>query len=917
MITDRGVRGGVVGLDLRHRGDPADAPDALHGEVGDALARTGRSEVRRFLVLDDATELVAHQLLYERLYAYGPAQVLCLAQGGGEERALRRPYALTPPTAGVLWIPDPFAGAGGRDGGPVPHPEETDDALRPLVELLADVALFDTVLGEVGGLPHSVAVPAVQVLEHDLTEEARTRAWRQALENLAGQDIPPPALVGERLPGQRSGGYGSRTGAGSGAPDSGAADSVPAALARFLGDAPVGPVAEGSCLAPGGPAEAARLACDRALRDAEDGYEQVRRPAALVAPRPRVTDLPERLETVGETLGRYRDTVAGALSDGGGDRLRPEQRTRLLKRGIRLPELPEAPRADVGPGLRTYTERLLAHGLPLRSVAARLGALSDLSAPAGSAARLARLDEICSGRRVIETAVPPPFVVRGSLIAHTAPVALLACAAGLWPLFGWVLGPLVGFAAAVLTLLMMRRRPSRTHDGRLDGGGSTRSGSRLVAGLAGGLCGALAGQWLAPPLWAGAAGLVVGVAGLGVLVTREWTVSVDQWWRETGSASAARALAGIDALLAETVVHDWLFAEARYHCSDGARAVALMVRDLAETVEEHLASAQGRGARRAAGAHRTAHAAEREPGHRPGTAASGTFERADPGESPADSWSWDSWGESTAPAAADLASGSAFTGRATAEDGRTDAWTDPWTGRRPDIGAGAGTGHRDPRGTGTESELPLEYLPAGDPWSGPPADPPWLDREWGDGGPALLDTLLTDLGHGVRALLAGRWAAVERDPVAAGRVSLRGPLGDVLDEEYTVLLRDGATSAPHFAQDPETRPGAAELLGVAADRAARLVAAADGTDDTVALCAAEDRRLLSKDRTAIRRIGFAPEALRRSTDQEAGQDSGAGPGTGGEEIVWTPGGRHAGVLRLIPLRAEIVRTVRAEQGEAP
>ncbi|MFJ2171498.1 hypothetical protein ACIOHE_01105 [Streptomyces sp. NPDC087851] len=861
MITDR-LQAGVVCLDLRHRGDPADAPAALHGEVGDALARTRQSDVRRFLVLDDAAELVAHQLLYERLYAYGPAQVLCLAQGGGGDRALRRPHALSPPSAGVLWIPDVFAGAGGRDGGPVPSPGETDEALRPLVELLADASLFDTVLGELGEVLHSVAVPAAQVLEHDLTEEARTRTWRRTLENLAGQDIPAPVLVTD----------GSRSGAG---------DSVPAELARFLGDVPAGTLADGSCLVPGGPAEEARRDGDRALRDAEDGYEQVRRPASLFTPRARAVDLPERLEALSEALGSYRDTIAGALSDGGGDRLRPEQRGRLLKRGIRLPELPEAPRAEVGPGLRTYTERLLAYGLPLRSVAARLGALSDLSAPAGSAARLARLDEICPGRRVAELAVPPPFTVRGSPFAHAAPVFLLAFVAGLWPLLGWALGPLTGFAAAALTLLMVRRRPSRSYDGRLDGGGSTRSGLRLIAGLVGGAGGALTGQLLDLPLWAGAAGLGVALIALGLLVARDWTDAVDLWWRETEAEFAADALSAVDGLLTETVLHDWLFADARYQCSDGARAVSLMVRGLAETVEERLMTAAAPSAARG-GADRAASRPSYPTTHHPTTqnptthhpTTEGAFGQDGPAHHPGDAWNWDSWGDSSA----------------------DDGWSGSVAGTEP-------------------AAAPLEYDLPEDPWHpAAPADPPWLEREWGDGGPALVDTLLADLAHGVRGILAGRWAAVERDPAEAGRVSLRRPLLDVLDEEHSVLLRDGGTSAPHFARDPELRPGAAELLGVEADHAARLIATADEEDEVVPLCAAEDRRMLSRDPTGIRRVGFAPEAMRRGTEQDPAHDGGAGAG---EDVVWTPGGRHAGVLRLVPLRGEIVRTVRAEQRDAP
>lgn len=890
MIWDHRHSTGVVCLDLRHRGDPAAERDDLTDVVTEALARTRASEARRFLVLDDATELAAHQLLYERLYSYGPARLLCLAVDGQDEGKLLRPLALGPPTAGVLWIPEAFAGAGpgvgagpgaGLGAGPGPGSHEghapraseaeTDEALRPLVELLAESSVFDAVLGELKHVLHGVAVPAVRVLEHDLTEEARTRAWRQALEQLIGQEISTPALVTEGSPG---------AGSGSG-------DAVPAQLAPLIGHALPRSLEGRSWLVPGGPAEKRQRDCDRALRDAEEGYEQVRRATGLFRPRSRSVDLPERLERLADELGDHRDTIAGALSDGGGDRLRPEQRARLLKRGIDLPEIPEASRGTVGPGLRTYTERLIAYGLPLRSVAARLGALSDLSAPAGSAARLARLDEICSPRRLRELASPVRFALKGSLFVHAAPVFLLALVAGLWPVLGWALGPLTGLAAAGATLFMLRRRPNRSYDGRLDGGGSTPSGVRLLAGLTGGVLGGLAGQLLGLPPWAGATALCVALAALVLLVLRDWTAAVDLWWSRTDGEWAARALADIDDLLAETAVHDWLFADARYHCSDGARAVARLVRNLAETAEERLGAAvpEGIGAWESEAAVPAAGPVGGEPW--------------DAGRSEAEPWSWETWGDTAA--------------------------DDDWAGSMTPAESTRAAPEPEPAGDEArwyESTAPpeqtataLEYDVTAGSWpSAPPADPPWLERERGDGGPALAGTLLGDLADGVSGILATRWATVESNPAEAGRASLRAPMTEVLEEEHAGLLRNGATSPPRFARDPGQRPGAAELLGVSADRVGQLLGPDGGADadEAVPLCAAGHRRMLSKDPAAIRQIRFAPEAMRRGTEADLPQD---GWHATGEDVVWTPGGRHAGVLRLVPLRGEIVLTVRGDQGE--
>ncbi|KNE82449.1 MULTISPECIES: hypothetical protein [Streptomyces] len=869
----------VVRVDLGHRGGRPQTPVALEARVREALARTPAAGTRCFLVLDDAPDLMDHQVHYERLYSHGPAEVLCLAYGGADSRELLLPHVLR--AAGVLWIPDAFAGADGTEPGPgegrggggarrgdgpgsrsgKPGPEAVDEALRPMVELLSELSVFRAVLGGIAEVPHGVAVPAARVLEHDLTEEAKARAWRQALEELTGQDVPPPALVVE------------------GAPGSDAGPAVPAALGHLIGAAVPRALAGRNWLVPGGRAETRRLACERALRDAEDGYEQVRGPAGLFGRRGRTVDLPERLADLADALGAYRGCVAEALSEGGGDRLSAEQRSGLLQRGIDLPELPEASRSAVGPGLRAYTERLIAAGLPLRSVAARLGALSDRSAPAGSAARLARLDDICPERMSGELASPLPFGPDGPAFAHAAPVLLLAFTAGLWPGPGWVAGPLTGLLLALLTLLMLRRRPNRSPARPLDGGGSTRSGLRLVAGLAGGAAGGLAGTLLAPPVWAGAAALGLAVTGSVALVLRDWTAAVDDWWDRTDVRSAARSLHGIDGLLAETAVQDWLFADARYHCSDGARAVALLVRGLADTAEECLAAedAGAAGARGSAGAN--------------GMAASAVSSGADAGTAD-DPWNWVSWGDGDGHSHGDGNShgvgGDGHGGGPPRDGGPPTGRTAPWDG-----GAAADT------------------LP-----SGAPADPPWLERERGDGGPALVPTLLGDLAGGATRILATRWAAVERDPAEAGRGSVRRPMAELLEEERAGLRRDGATSPPVSSagpgERPEERPGAAELLGVSSDRAGRLLGPDGGADEVVPLCSAEHRRMLSREPTAVRGVRFAPEAMRRGAEPDLPRD---GWHAAGEDIVWTPGGRHAGVLCLVPLRAEIVRTVRAEEGE--
>ncbi|BAU86697.1 hypothetical protein SLA_5828 [Streptomyces laurentii] len=132
----------------------------------------------------------------------------------------------------------------------------------------------------------------------------------------------------------------------------------------------------------------------------------------------------------------------------------------------------------------------------------------------------------------------------------------------------------------------------------------------------------------------------------------------------------------------------------------------------------------------------------------------------------------------------------------------------------------------------------------------------------------------------------------------------------LLDETRTRLEWDAAASPPAGRED-RGRPDAARLTGVAPDGVTRLLAADDDRDATVPLCGPEHLRLLSQDPGAVRRVRFVPETMRRGT---TGDDIWR---HGTEDVVWTDAGRHAGVLRLVPLRADVVRTIRAEEDAAP
>ncbi|MFE7601208.1 hypothetical protein [Streptomyces sp. NPDC057494] len=851
VLPERPLPGHAVCIDLRV---PAEGPYDLDADVRAALDVPQPGGERRFLVVDEADRLVAHQLLYERLSSYGPAHVVCLAVGARGGRTLSRSLTLRPPAAGVLWLFDST-----EDGVP------GEAVLRPLVDVLSTPEVFDAVLRALGEVVHGVAVPAVRVLEHDLTDEARARAWRQAVEGLAGPEVPAGNV---------------------------SADQVPGALALLLDERVPRSLSGHRWLPPHGRAGAALAACDEAVGEAVEGYHRVRGPAGLLTGAGRDVDLPADVERVTVELERFRTAVADAFGAAGGTRPTAEHRGMLRDRGVELPELPrEISRAGIVPALRDLTHDLIGKGLPLRSVSARLSALSARTAPVGSAARLARLDAICGPERLRRLGARYPFTAGGSRPAAFAVTGLLALLAGVWPLLGWALGPAVGVLAAGLAHLMLRRRPNRSPDGRIDGGGATGAAPRLFGGLLGGLVGAGLGQVLGLPVWVGAVAAAVSVAGVVLLALRDWSRAVDDWWALADPEEAWRILGEIQDLVVTTAVHDWLFAEVRHHCSAGAGAVAGLLRDLADTADAH-------------GTPQAARKAERpEAGPPPA------------GDAGAASWSWEDWRDD-ADDWGDAADSWGEGADAWADGAGDDPW--PGTGGRPPA---SGPAAQEPAPTPSSADGPP---PVSAPGSLPA--PGWLERRYGDGGPALVDTLVGDLVAGTVLILDRCWAGIERDPGALARAGHERRLAELLDETRLRLERDVAASPPPRYEglgDPDAltslaaftdrsvRPDAARLTGVAADAVARLLLTEDDPGRTVALCGPEHLRLLSHDPLAARQVRFVPEAMRRGA---AGDDIWRGTA---EDVVWTGAGRHAGILRLVPLRADVVHTVRAEEaGEA-
>ncbi|MCX4984111.1 hypothetical protein [Streptomyces sp. NBC_00572] len=846
VLPERPLPGHAVCLDLRTAG--AYDLDAVVRAALDAPQPGGE---RRFLVLDEADRLVAHQLLYERLSSYGPAHIVCLAVGVRGERTLSRTLTLRPPAAGVLWVFDTA-----EDGVP------GEAVLRPLVDVLSTPEVFDAVLRALGEVVHGVAVPAVRVLEHDLTDEARARAWRQSVEGLTGPDVPAGTVSAEQVPG---------------------------ALALLLDEGVPRSLSDHRWLPAQGRAGLRLAACEEAVGDAVDGYQRIRGAAGLLTGVGRTVDLPGDIERVTGELERFRATVADAFAAAGGSRLTVEHRGVLRDRGIELPEMPrEISRTGIVPALRDHTHELIGKGLPLRSVAARLAALSARTAPVGSAARLARLDAICGPERLRRLGGRYPFTAGGSRPVAFAVTGALALLAGVWPVLGWVLGPAAGVLATGLAHLMLRRRPNRSPDGRIDGGGATGAAPRLFGGVLGGLVGAGLGQFLGLPLWAGAVALTVSLMAIVLLALRDWSRAVDDWWARADPEEAWRILREVQNLVVTTAVHDWLFAEVRHHCSAGAGAVARLLRGLADTAEAH-------------GQRTSSLPPDGPPEERFRTESAVPPDQ----DGAAPSWSWDEW------------------------EGEDDLWPDmdeePAPPGRQPTPPPSGSPYASGR-SGPFERDPAVSFGGVSAVSGPVPAPAWLERRYGDGGPLLVDTLVGDLVAGTLLILDRCWAGVERDPGAMAPGVHEQRIVELLDDTRLRLERDVAASPPPRTEglrepdalsglvaltDRTDRPDAARLTGVAPDAVARLLLADDDPGRTVALCGPEHLRLLSHDPIAARQVRFVPEAMRRGA---AGDDVWRGTA---EDVVWTGAGRHAGILRLVPLRADVVHTVRAEEAGEP
>ncbi|WP_406287901.1 hypothetical protein [Embleya sp. NBC_00896] len=175
----------------------------------------------------------------------------------------------------------------------------------------------------------------------------------------------------------------------------------------------------------------------------------------------------------------------------------------------------------------------------------------------------------------------------------------------------------------------------------------------------------------------------------------------------------------------------------------------------------------------------------------------------------------------------------------------------------------------------------------------PPSTPPPQGA-----GASLYDTVLSDVVDGLHAAFEPLWPLLERDPAEASRHGVESELRPILHAYADHLAHNGVQAAPPFARRRQDRPHVGDAVGGDAERIAELLAHPPDRP-MLQLCAADQLILLDHAPTNARSVRFAPRGVRPAV-REALRERRADHVID-HELVWTGGGRLAGVLRLMPL----------------
>ncbi|WP_427168366.1 hypothetical protein ACQF4J_44465 [Streptomyces sp. C1-1] len=876
MSRTTGAAHAVIVLDLRSGAHTLASPGALRAAVQEQLRTEGLPEPGnghyRFLLLDTPRGLLDHHSLYEMILGYGTrAWLLGLVVGdlpdaedaltaARDEIGGRSTAAPDAPSAYRRRLVRPAALHGPDAGllwaGDLRAARTAGDPVRPddpeALAVLVDLlrGLFDETLEALARFPEAVAVPGVHVLEHDLSGAARARAWREALTRFAG---------------------GHYTGAQRAGDDDTSRVELPKPVDELAAGRPAGPVP--AHRTSGGAADRAYTGCSSALDEAYAGWAQLSGFGGLLLGAGRRA-CEAALDSASHGLSGYRALVLRALNDGapGAAAATPESTLLLTELGVRVPPYAGS-REAVGDGLQRLAERMLGERLTLRSVAERFAALSEQVAPAPSAGLLIEADHRCPPELPQSVSAEQRFGVATISFGQLAGAGAAGALAGLytWP----------GTLAALVILAVLAGGGLLTrahHPGRADSGSMPIGvAAQAVALAVGAACGHLVTRVGLVPSWAALCGALFGLGLACVLVLVRWRRAVDTWWELTGADDARRALDGLDALLADAVFRQRWAAEERRYCADAARMVAGVLRGAALSAEELDGRPEESERATADGGWREADRAEPTPG--PAADFPDARERPD-------------WMPAPDP----------YSRTSTAE------------GPERETGPTIGPQRTAPGRT-------AKRVPSSDALLG--AGPRWLDREAGEGGPHLVDTLVDDLTDTLVHALDLYWGVVSRGQAGAGALTdVERRIRQMLEVTRRHLFTQGVVSPPPFTRSADRRGSAEGLLGIGHQRVADAIELDPQGRRMVDLASADQAPLLSRDPGAVEWIRFAPQAVWKSTDGHGGTGAGArepwqAPAVVTEGVpsrsVWTPTGRYAGLLKLVPLRLGVVASVRLRE----
>ncbi|MFE0462036.1 hypothetical protein ACFW1A_22590 [Kitasatospora sp. NPDC058965] len=585
----------VLHFDLRTDPWDPDDPDGLRLALDTRLAALGPDrgpdgDDQRILVVDTPAGLMLRQRHYEQLLGsrrHRGVRLLCLLTGplppavpdpaapDFGERVLVFPSLLRQAEVGLLWAGDLMAGPPGYRGAP-----DDPQALALLVDLLLAPELFDQVLAALraGG---EAAAPALRVLAHDLSPQARGLAWSQALLRFAGSHQGGPTGSASRRPAE------------------------PALLGELRAGGPGGRRAGRAHRIPNGPAARAHGDCTAALRAAELALDRFGGPGGLLGGAGR-SEFEQCVQQAEEALDRLRDCAERAVraDQGPGTTQTAAELTDLLDRLGLAVEPVQTSKERIGGGLRDYARALLTEGLSLRAAAEHFTQLASQVGPLP----VGRLHRELTGLRRRPAAAAEPD--RTPELAPAAVGLLSGALAALWSLPLALLGLLVPVLLAVASVAAGDRL-------RESLGGRQRAVRLGAAGLVGAVLGALVGGLARPPAAVGALGLVLGLALTTGALLRAWQRRARRWGLAV-LTPVHDELTGVDELLRQLTEECWAVEERRY-TADAANAVVGVLRAAALAAEREAALGD-------------APPAPTVPGPPPGPA-------PQPGD-PADDWDW-------------------------------------------------------------------------------------------------------------------------------------------------------------------------------------------------------------------------------------------------------------------------------------